>query len=33
MNAGLVNCITDEVKDLIKERKQGLTIIPYDVIY
>lgn len=33
MNAGLVNCITDEVKDLIKERKQGLTIIPYNVIY
>lgn len=33
MNAGLVNRITDEVKDLIKERKQGLTTIPYDVIY
>lgn len=29
MNTGLVNRITD----LIKERKQGLTIIPYDVIY
>lgn len=33
MNAGLVNRITDEVKDLIKEQKQGLTTIPYDVIY
>ena len=32
MNGGLVNCITDEVKDLIKERKQRLTIIPYDAI-
>ena len=33
MNAGLVNRITYEIKVLIKERKQGLTLIPYDVIY